>query len=71
MLGQEATWEIIVKIGSKLAVAVFSLVAIAHLVRVLFTVNVTIENWTVPQWISILGFVGPAIIAWLLWRESK
>jgi hypothetical protein len=71
MLVQIAINEVFMKFGSKLAITVFSLVAFAHLLRVLFTVNVTIENWTVPQWISILGFIGPAIIAWLLWRESK
>jgi protein-S-isoprenylcysteine O-methyltransferase Ste14 len=71
MLGQEATWEIIVKTGSKLAIAVFVLVAISHLLRVLFAVTVTIDTWIVPQWISILGIFVPGIIAWLLWRENR
>jgi len=59
------------KIGSKLAILVFSIVAIAHLCRLIFAMDVTIGDWAVPQWVSLLGFAGPGIIAWLLWRESQ
>ena len=59
------------KIGSKLAVIVFSFVSIAHLLRLIFSINVTVGSWEVSQWISLAGFVVPGIIAVLLWRESK
>ena len=59
------------KIGSKLAIIVFSVVAIAHLLRLVFAIDVTVGSWEMPQWISLVGFVGPGIIALLLWRESK
>jgi len=59
------------KTGSKLAIIVFSIVATAHLLRLLFAVSLTIGNWSVPQGLSVLGFVGPGTIAWMLWRESK
>ena len=59
------------KTGSKLAVLVFSIVAIAHLLRIIFGVNLIIGDWSVPQWVSALGVVGPGAIAWLLWRESR
>ena len=58
------------KTGVKLAVILFTLVAIAHLLRLIYTVDVTVGDWTVPQWISLLGFVIPGLIAYLLWRES-
>jgi hypothetical protein len=59
------------KTGSKLAILVFSIVAILHLLRMVFGVSLTIGNWLVPQWISVIGVVGPGVIAWMLWKESK
>ncbi len=59
------------KIGSKLAIIVFSIVATLHLLRMVFGVSLTIDSWLVPQWVSVLGVVGPGVIAWLLLKESK
>ena len=59
------------KTGSKLAITLFSLVAIAHLLRLLYATPITVSDWDVPQWISLIGVVVPAGIAWMLWRESK
>jgi len=59
------------KIGSRLAVIVFSVIAIAHFTRLFFGISLTIGDWNVPQWASVLGVIGPGLIAWLLWRESK
>jgi hypothetical protein len=57
--------------GSRLAIIVFSIVATAHLLRMIFAISLTVGDWSVPQWVSMLGFVGPGAIAWMLWRESK
>jgi cyclophilin family peptidyl-prolyl cis-trans isomerase len=70
-LFSSAILEVIMKTGSKLAIIVFSLVAIAHLLRLVFAVDVTVGDWEIAQWISLAGFIVPAIIALLLWRESK
>jgi len=59
------------KTGSKLAILVFSIVAILHLLRMVFGVSLTTGSWLVPQWISVIGVVGPGVIAWMLWKESK
>ena len=59
------------KTGSKLAILVFSIVAIAHLCRLIFAIDVTIGDWNLPQWASVFGVIGPGVIAALLWRESK
>jgi hypothetical protein len=59
------------KIGSRIAILVFVLVALAHLLRLVFDIGVTVGEWSVPQWLSVLGFVGPGFIAWLLWRENS
>lgn len=59
------------KIGSKLAILLFLAVALAHLLRLLFGLEVTVGEWNVQQWVSALGVVVPALIAWLLWRENN
>jgi len=59
------------KIGSKLAIIVFTFVAIAHLLRLVSGTDLTVGEWSVPQSISILGVIGPLAIVGLLWNESK
>ena len=59
------------KTGTRLAVILFTLVAIAHLLRLLYSIPITAGDWDVPQWISLFGVVVPGLVAWLLWRESK
>ena len=59
------------KTGSKLAIMLFTFVAIAHLVRLLGGVDVTAGEWSVPQWVSVVGVIVPLAIAGLLWTESK
>ncbi len=50
---------------------VFALVAIAHLLRLIFNWVVTIDGITVPYWVSILGLLIPAILAVMLFREAQ
>ena len=59
------------KTGSKLAIFLLALVAVAHLLRLIYGINVTVGEWIVPQWVSLLGVVAPGAIAGLLWEESK
>jgi hypothetical protein len=59
------------KTGTKLAIAIFALVALAHLLRLLTQAEVTLNGAVVPQWVSGLGTLVPAGLAWLLWRESR
>ena len=59
------------KIGSKLAIIVFTFVAVAHLLRLVSGTDIMVGEWSVPQSISILGVIGPLAIAGLLWNESK
>ena len=59
------------KTGSMLAILLLTLVAIAHLLRLLFGLDVTAGGWSVPQWVSVGGVIVPAAIAYLLWRESR
>lgn len=56
--------------GSKIAILLLSLVALAHLLRIVFGLGLTVENTEVPMWVSVLGTVIPAAVAYALWREG-
>lgn len=49
---------------------IFCLVAILHLVRVLFSIPVQIGNWETPFWISWVGFIAAAILCIWAFRLS-
>jgi hypothetical protein len=56
---------------SVFGVIVFALVAIAHLLRVIFQVEVLIAGESVPMWISVVGFIVAGALAIGIWREVK
>jgi hypothetical protein len=55
--------------GVNLAIFVFVIVAILHLMRLVDEVNIVIDGWIVPQWASIIGVIVPVTIAWMLWKD--
>lgn len=59
------------KTGTRVAIFVFILVALAHLLRLIMSTEVMIENWQVPMWVSVLGAIIPAGIVLLLMKESR
>jgi hypothetical protein len=59
------------KIGSLLAIVVLSLVACAHLLRLIDGTEIIARGVVVPQWLSMFGVVVPGVVAWLLWKEAK
>lgn len=54
-----------------LAILVFGLVALVHLLRLFFGWEVTINGAAVPTWVSIVGVVIAGGLAAGLWRESR
>lgn len=58
------------KPGSMIAVILFTLVALGHLLRVVLGVHVTVETTAVPMWVSVVGTLVPAVVALKLWREG-
>ena len=56
---------------SKIASILFALVALLHLARVIFDNQLLIDEFEVPMWVSIVGFIVPAILSFGLWKESK
>ena len=59
------------KTGTLLAIILFTLVALAHVLRLVFGTEVIVAGTPVPQWVSAVAVVVPAVIAWLLWKESR
>jgi hypothetical protein len=48
----------------------FSIVAILHLLRLLLGWEIIVDGMHIPMWVSVLGCVIPAILAFMLWREA-
>jgi protein-S-isoprenylcysteine O-methyltransferase Ste14 len=57
--------------GITIAIIVFVIIAFAHLLRLIFLVPMSVGEWDVPRWISLLGVVLPLVVAWLLWLDSR
>jgi predicted Co/Zn/Cd cation transporter (cation efflux family) len=54
-----------------LAIAVFTLIALVHLYRLIRPFEVVVDGAAVPQWASIAGLIVAAGLALMLWRESR
>jgi hypothetical protein len=54
-----------------LAVLIFTIVALVHLLRLVLGWEVTIGSVAVPLWASGLGLVIAGGLAVMLWRESR
>ncbi len=54
-----------------IAVGVFALMALVHVLRLGFGWEVTIQGSVVPMWVSVLGTVIAGGLAVMLWRESR
>ena len=54
-----------------LAVLVFAIVAVVHLLRLIFGWEVTVNGAVVPIWLSAVGLVVAGGLAAGLWWESR
>ena len=59
------------KTFTSLAGVIFLLVAAVHLLRLVFRWEVILAGWQVPLWISAVGFVLSAFLAYEGFRFSK
>lgn len=53
------------------AVAVFALVALAQLIRVVFGWDVTVNGIFIPLWVSLIACGIASTLATMLWREKS
>ena len=61
-------------LGLRIAGALFALICLGHLLRLVGRVEVTIAGYTVPMWLSLVAAVFSAGLAawmWILSRRPK
>lgn len=54
-----------------IAIGVFALMALLHVLRLLFGWEATIAGWVIPLWVSLLGVMVAGGLAVMVWRESR
>ncbi len=54
-----------------IAAAIFAVMAIAHLYRVVRPFGVTVGSIHLPQWLSIVAAIVTAGLSWMLCREAR
>lgn len=52
-------------------VTFLSLVSLAHLMRFVLQVNITVKTFMVPMWVSLVAFLAVGALALWLWREER
>ena len=56
---------------SNIAVIIFSIISLAHLLRLIFHWEVIVNGFVVPLWISVPACIFLGTLAFLLWREAQ
>ena len=57
-------------IALKVAGAIFLLVALLHLLRVIFSIKMAVAGFTVPIWLSIFGFIFALALALWMFKTA-
>lgn len=52
-------------------VAVFLIVSLMHLLRLLSGAEIIIAGHVIPVWTSFIGFVGPLVLVCLFWWSRR
>jgi hypothetical protein len=52
-------------------IVVFGLVSLAHLMRMVLRWSVTVNEVDISTWVGVVGFVVPAVLAVMLYRENR
>ncbi|MCH7806873.1 MAG: hypothetical protein IH995_06985 [Proteobacteria bacterium] len=59
------------KPATKIVMALLSLVAIGHVLRLFFGWELIVGGWVAPMWVSFLGVAIPGGLAFLMYREHQ
>ena len=54
-----------------IAIVIFSLVAVLHVLRLIFGWQAVIDGLVIPMWASVVGLIIAVGLAIMLWRESR
>src|SRR3990167_3756069 len=60
----------LMKMFTKLSIAVFALVSIVHIVRLAIGWEIVIDGRIVPIGASYFGIIFPALLAFMVWKEN-
>jgi len=60
-----------VKPFTTFAIVVFSLVAVLHVLRLIFGWEVVINGLVMPMWVSVVGIIVAGGLAVMVWREAR
>jgi hypothetical protein len=53
-----------------IVVIILIVISMAHLLKLIFQVEIIAAGFHFPVWLSIFGFIVPLVLALLLWREN-
>jgi len=56
---------------STIAAVVFALVALLHLLRLVYDWQVVFNGWVVPMWLSVIGLIVTGALSMLVGREAR
>jgi hypothetical protein len=56
---------------TNIATAIFALIALMHLIRLILGWEVTVNAVIIPMWVSVLGLIVAVGLAWMLWLENR
>lgn len=59
------------KPASTIAAVLLFVVAVVHVLRLVYGWQITVAGDVVPMWVSIVGLVVAGALSALLWRESR
>ena len=54
-----------------IAIVVFVLIAVMHVLRLLLDWYVVVAGVSIPMWVSVLGLAIAGGLAWMVWRELE
>jgi len=55
---------------TNLAIAIFILIAMLHLLRLVYSWEATVNSLVIPMWLSVMGLLIAGALAYFLWREA-
>lgn len=53
------------------AILIFSLIALAHILRLFLRTELIVNGIYIPLWMSIVGAAFFGLLAYMLWRETR
>ena len=52
-----------------IAIFIFSLICVVHVVRLVVGLDITVGGWAIPLWVSVPGAIVTGGLAFMLWKE--